>query len=483
MTFGTPPFPLIEMGQSAFQIPRATRLGKTGAVAEEPETRYAKTADGIHVAFQTLGEGPLDLLCVGYGNMISIDLRDDEPHFRRFERRLASFSRFIRFDPRGLGLSDPIAPGTDCSIEQGVEDLISVLDAVKSDQAALFAVAGSALTALVAAATHPERISSLVLMHGYARLAQADDYPYGLPQGLLDHFINSVLDTSEDAPGTGDDIDLLVPSLAEDPEFRSWWKRAGQRSASPASARAMLTMTFTADVRAILPLVTAPTLLLQRLGTGIRHGVHLSRYLADHVAEARLVELPGHDHFPYAGDSDAIVDEIEEFLTGVRSESGSDRILATVLFTDIVGSTERAAQSGDRAWHHLLDRHDHMAREELRRFRGREIKTTGDGILATFDGPARAMRCALAICAGARRLGIEVRAGLHTSEIEMRGDDVSGIAVHIAQRVSALAASSEVLVSRTVVDLVAGSGIEFDDRGQHELKGVAGLWQLFAVRS
>jgi class 3 adenylate cyclase len=225
----------------------------------------------------------------------------------------------------------------------------------------------------------------------------------------------------------------------------------------------------------------APTLVVHR--TDSVFPVATSEYLVEHLRDARLVELPGRDHFPYAGDSDAVIDEIEEFLTGVRGESGTDRVLTTVLFTDIVGSTERATRSGDKAWREVLDRHDGMIREELRRFRGREVKTTGDGFLATFDGPARGMRCAQAICTGARRLGIEVRVGLHTGEVEVRGDDVSGIAVHIAQRVSALAEPGQVLVSRTVVDLVAGSAIEFDDRGEHELKGVSGSWRIFAVRA
>jgi class 3 adenylate cyclase len=444
------------------------------------ETRYAKTADGVHVAFQTFGDGPLDLACVGYGNMVSVDMRDEEPHFRRFEDRLASFSRFVRFDPRGLGLSDPIPAGTPAGIEQGVDDLISVLDAVGASRAALLAVGGSGLTALLAAAAHPDRIASLVLIHCYARLTRDDDYPWGVPRQVLDGFLDSVLDVSGDADAS-DDVLALAPSLGADPEYRAWWKRAGQRGASPASARVMLTMAFGADVRAALSSVRAPTLVVHRVGS--LFAVEHSRYLVDHIPNARLVELSGRDHLPYAGDSDALVDEVEEFLTGARGVADTDRVLTTVLFTDIVGSTERAVQSGDRDWHDLLDRHDSMVREELRRFRGREVKTTGDGILATFDGPARGMRCAQAICVGARRLGIEVRAGLHTGEVEMRGDDVSGVAVHLAQRVSALAGPSEVLVSRTVADLVAGSGIGFDDRGEHALKGFDGHWQLFAVRT
>ena len=448
-------------------------------VMEGPDTSYARTSDGVHVAYQTLGDGALDLVCVGYGNMVSIDMRDEEPHFRRFEGRLASFSRYIRFDPHGLGLSDPIAPGSPGGVEQGVDDLVSVLDAVDSERAALFAVGGSGVTSLVAAATHPERVASLILINSYARMPWAEDYFCGTAQHVLDRFIDSVLDVSGEAEKSIDDVDLLTPSLAGDPEFRAWWKRAGQRSASPASARAMLTMMYGADARSALPLITAPALLIHRIGIVLN--VEFSRYLADHLSHARLVEMSGGDHFPWAGDNDALLDEVEEFLTGTRAHGETDRVLAAVLFTDIVGSTEQAVQSGDRSWHDLLDRHDKMIREELRRFRGHEIKTTGDGVLATFDGPARGMRCAQAICAGARRLGIEVRAGLHTGEIEVRGDDVSGIAVHIAQRVSAVAAPNEVLVSRTVVDLVAGSGIEFEERGGYELKGLGGTWQLFAV--
>jgi class 3 adenylate cyclase len=393
---------------------------------------------------------------------------------------LASFSRYIRFDPRGLGLSDPLGPKVSGGVEQGVDDLISVLDAVDSERAALFAVGGSGITSLVTAATHPERVASLIFVNSYARMPWAEDYPCGIPQRILDGFIDSVLDLSGQPDLSIDDVDLLTPSLANDPGFRAWWKQAGQRGASPASARALLTMMYGADARSTLPLITAPSLLIHRIGSVLP--VEFSQYLADTLSRSRLVELPGRDHFPWAGDSDRLLDEIEEFLTGTRAYAETDRVLAAVLFTDIVGSTQRAVQAGDRGWHDLLDRHDRMIREELQRFRGREIKTTGDGVLSTFDGPARGMRCAQAICAGARRLGIEVRAGLHTGEIEMRGDDVSGIAVHIAQRVCALATPNEVLVSRTVVDLVAGSGIEFDERGQHQLKGLSGTWQLFAVR-
>jgi class 3 adenylate cyclase/pimeloyl-ACP methyl ester carboxylesterase len=444
------------------------------------DTHYARTPDGGHVAYQVLGDGPVDLVCLGYGNMISIDMRDDEPHFARFERRLSSFTRFIRFDPRGIGLSDPIAPQTPRAVEDGVADLIAVLDAVGSKRAAIFAVGNSCHAGLLTCAEYPDRISSLVLMHCYARLVWADDYDWGVPRSSVDAFLDSVLDLDA-TEATLDDVRMLAPSLASDAEYRAWWRRAGQRGASPATARAILKTALLADVRSTLPLIKAPTLVLHRTENELYSRRH-SRYLAAHIGNARLVELPGIDNLPFAGDSDAIVDEIDEFLTGVRGSAEADRVLTTLLFTDIVGSTERATNMGDAAWRVMLDQHDAMVRSELRRFRGREVKTTGDGILATFDGPARAIHCAEGIHHGARRLGIEVRAGLHTGEVDARGSDISGIAVHIAQRVSALAGPNEILVSRTVVDLVAGSGLAFDDHGESQLKGVTGSWQLYAVR-
>jgi class 3 adenylate cyclase len=429
-----------------------------------------------------VGDGPFDLVLLGYGNVISIDARDSEPHVHRFERRLASFSRLVRFDPRGVGLSDPIVDAAAWGVSQSVEDLIAVLDAVRSERAVFCAAGSSGCTAMLAAATYPERISALVLIHGSARRVWAEDYPFGVPRRGIDAFLDSVLDVSGSTDGSVDDAGLMAPSLAGDPEYRAWWRRAGQRGASPSSARAVLTASLLADVRGALPSISAPTLVLHRVGhpfLPMEHG----RYLAGHIAGARLVQLSGEDPMPYAGDMDAVIEEIEEFLTGERGASDTDRVLTTLLFTDIVASTEHASRAGDQTWRELLDRHDSMVRAELRRFGGREVKSTGDGILATFASPARAMRCAQAIHDGARRIGVEIRAGLHTGEVQMRGDDVSGIAVHIAQRVSARAGAGEVLVSRTMVDLVAGSGIEFEDRGEHELKGVQGRWRLFAVQS
>lgn len=423
---------------------------------------------------------------MGYGNLVSIDARDEEPHVRRFERRLGSFGRLVRFDPRGLGLSDRTDPGT-AAEGLGVSDVIAVLDAAGSSRAAVFAAGGSGVTALQVAAEHPERVSSLALVHSYARASPADGYPYGVPAEDLQRFIDSVVDVgrksgaSNETVRSVDDIAMLAPSLANDLEYRDWWKRAGQRAASPGAARAFLGMMLQSDVRDVLPRITAPALMVHRSES--LFPVAFSEYLAAHLADARLVVLPGRDHFPFAGDGDAILDEIEEFLTGVRGGAGTERVLTTLLFTDIVGSTERVVESGDRRWAELLDRHDSMVRAELRRFKGREVKTMGDGMLATFDGPARGMRCAAAICSAARGMGLEVRAGLHTGEVEMRGDDVSGVSVHIAQRVSALGGPNEIVVSRTVVDLVTGSGIEFDDRGEHELKGVSGTWRIFSVTS
>jgi len=444
---------------------------------EVGEIQYAKSGDR-HVGFQVLGDGPIDLLAFNSGCNIWID-RDDEPHWSRFDRRLASFSRLIRFDPSGVGLSDPLVGGSGPTIECWTQDAVAVLDAVGAPRAALFGVSTGGLVAMLFSATYPERVSAQVLMHCHARLARDSDYPWGWPQHLLDRFVDAVTDPTHE----GDDIDdvaLSAPSLATDVEFRSWWKRAGERCASPAVARAMDVLTMGADIRAVLPLINTPTLVLHRVDNAflpIGHG----RYLAENIAGAKLVELPGRDHLPFAGETDALLGDIEEFLTGTRGTPNTDRMLATILFTDIVDSTKRAASTGDRRWRELLDNHDRMAGRQVHRFGGRQVKTTGDGILATFDGPARAIQCGLAICDGARQLGMEVRVGVHTGEVERRGDDVAGIGVHIAARVQGAAQPGEVWVSRTVTDLVTGSGIIFNDRGEHPLKGVPGTWQLFTV--
>jgi class 3 adenylate cyclase len=453
----------------------------TGATARRAtpslEIRYAKS-DDVNIAYQVFGVDSPDLLAFSSA-VLPIDGMHDEPSLASFDERLASFSRVIRFDRRGVGMSDPIALDNPPTLEQWVHDAVAVLDAAGSDRAALFAPRDSSLQAILLAATYPDRVTSLVIVNGTARTAQAEDYSFGVPQRLLDSFL--AVNMEPDAVERGFDyLALAAPGVAGDSAFRAWWNRAGQRGASPAAARAIQAVYLQADVRPLLPMVQAPTLVIHRRDNAsirVGHG----RYLAEHIPGAKYLELPGADDLYWVGQTDAMLDEIEEFLTGARRAPDPDRILATVLFTDIVDSTRQLAALGDSRWRDLLDRHDGMVRQHLRRFRGQEIKTTGDCILATFDGPARAVTCACAIRSSAAQLGLEVRAGVHTGEIEVRGDDIGGMAVHIASRVQALAEPSEVLVSRTVVDLIVGSGIATTDRGEHALRGVPGNWRLFAV--
>jgi class 3 adenylate cyclase len=442
----------------------------------EGETRYARSGDA-HIAYQVLGDSGPDLLYLSSGT-ISIDSIDEEPGFARFHRGLASFSRLIRMDLRGVGLSDPIDPSVPPSLEQWVGDALAVLDAAGSERAALCGADEGALVAMLTAATHPTRTAALILLNAYPRLLRDVDYPHGVPDQFLDRFAQTVL-AEEGSEASFADLEIFVPAVAGDARFRQWWQRAGNRGASPATARALAQTRFHTDLRPVLPAIQAPTLVVHRKGNRaalVGHG----RYLAEHIPGARYAELPGDEHLPYVGDSDTIVAEIEEFLTGMRRVE-SDRVLATILFCDIVDSTDLVSELGDRRWHDLLDAYYGMIRRQLDRFAGREINTTGDGFLATFDGPARAIRCGQAIRDGSRQLGIDVRVGLHTGEVETMGDDIGGLAVHIGERVCASAGPGEVLASRTVVDLVAGSGITFSDRGERELKGMPVRWQLYAV--
>jgi len=439
-------------------------------------TRYAKCGD-LDIAYQVLGAGPIDLL-VYSGTGIPIDCVDEEPSMARVHRRLATFSRLLRFDRRGFGLSDRGSASSPPTHEQWVNDALAVLDAVGSERAAVLAPFVNTAQGIMLATMHPERVSHLVVVNGAARVTWAPDYPAGIPQEVLDSFPDMAVDP--DAMEQGHDIlAILAPSMANDPAFRNWWDRSGNRGATPAMARALLRASFQYDVRDLLPLVNVPTLIIHRkdLRSGGEHG----RYLAEHIPAAKYVELPGADALYWVGDTGPMLDEIEEFVTGVRGGMGTERILATVVFTDIVGSTDRAAQLGDGRWRDLLDRHDQSVRTQIERFRGREVKTVGDGFVATFDSPRRAIECALAIRENLKGFDIGVRAGIHTGEIEVRGDDVAGMAVHIGARVSALAGPGEVLVSSTVKDLVVGSSVEFEERGEHDLKGVPGTWRLFAV--
>jgi class 3 adenylate cyclase/pimeloyl-ACP methyl ester carboxylesterase len=444
-------------------------------VIEVPETQYVKSGD-VNIAYQVVGDGPFDLVHVP-PFVSNLELQWEDPAERRYFERLASFSRLIMFDKRGTGLSDRVAVAT---LEERMDDLRAVMDDAGSERAAIYGGSEGGALSILFATTYPDRVSALVLYGAYPRMAWAPDYPDGVTDEVwvegLRHF--------EENWGRGQGglpLYVLAPDRADDRVFRRAHARWERLSASPGAAVALQQMIHEMDVRHLLPAIRVPTLVVHRTAD-IAHAAG-SRYLGAHIPGAKVIELPGNEYFPYLGDQDAILDEIEEFLTGVRPVPAPDRALATVLFTDIVSSTERAAALGDDAWTRMLDRHDALIVREVERHRGRRINTTGDGMLATFDGPARAVRCAQAICGAVRSLGIEVRAGLHTGEIELRGADIGGIAVHIGQRVSALAGPGEVLVSSTVKDLVAGSGITFSDRGSHVLKGVPDEWRIFAVES
>ena len=434
-----------------------------------PETRYAKSGD-INIAYQVVGGGPLDLVLVP-AFVSHLDLDWEEPRYAHFLRRLASFSRLIRFDKRGTGLSD--RPGGLPDLETRMDDVRAVLDTVGSERAALLGYSEGGPMCILFAATYPERTSALVLYGTYAKRRDPDDdYPWAATWEERQAYADQV----EREWGTEADLGTMAPN-ADDAMVR-WWRARARASASPGAAKALILMNSQIDVRGVLSSLRVPTLVLHRRGD---HDSRLDEgsYIAEHIPGARFVELEGEDHVPSI-DSDQILDEVEEFLTGARRGPEPDRVLATVLFTDIVGSTERASELGDRRWRELLERHQAVVRRELERFWGREIDTAGDGFLATFDGPARAVRCARAIGNGVRGLGIEVRAGLHTGECEVLGDKVAGVAVHTGARVAGAARPGEVLVSNTVRDLVAGSGIQFEDRGEHELKGV-GSWRLYSV--
>jgi pimeloyl-ACP methyl ester carboxylesterase len=437
-----------------------------------PHTRYARSGD-VNIAYQVVGDAPRDLVLVP-GWVSNIEVFWEEPACARFLERLASFTRLILFDKRGTGLSDRV---TDLpNLETRMDDVRAVMDAVGSERAALYGYSEGGVMCALFAATYPLRTSAL-LMHGsYARLRRTADHPLGRTpeeqQAWLDHCRRDW--------GGPVGIESRAPTLARDDRARQWWGRFLRLSASPAAAIALSQMNYEIDIRHLLPAIRVPTLILHSVADRTVD-VGLGRYLAAHIPGAKYVELGGVDHLPWGEDADAILDEVEEFLTGVRHGPEPDRVLATVLFTDIVGSTERAAAIGDRRWRDLLEGHHDLVRRELARFRGREVDTAGDGVLATFDGPARAVRCAASIRGAVRGLGLEVRAGLHTGECELTGDKVSGLAVHIGARVAAAAGPGEVLVSGTVKDLVAGSGLRFQDRGLQTLRGVPGEWHLFAL--
>ena len=437
-----------------------------------PETRYAKSGE-VHIAYNVLGDGPVDLVQVPAFTS-NIEVFFEEPRGARWMRRLASFSRLISFDKRGTGLSDRVC-GTP-TLEERMDDIRAVMAAVGSERAALIGYwEGGPLSALFAA-THPDQVSALILYGTLARFTWAPDYPWAPTAEAHESLANYIVETW----GQGMPARVLAPSLADDEAFRRFWGKLERHSSGPGQAGELWRMNMGLDVRPILSTIRVPTLVLHR-SRDQAIPVQSGRYVASQIPGARFVELPGEDHLNYVGDLDAVADEIQEFLTGARAEPEADRVLATVLFTDIVESTRRASELGDHRWRQTLDVHDEIASGLVDRHGGRMVKSTGDGLLATFDGPARAIRCALQLRDEARSLGIEIRSGVHTGEVEIRGHDVGGIAVHIAARVAGSAQANEVLVSRTVVDLVAGSGMVFADRGSHALKGVPEEWRLFAA--
>jgi class 3 adenylate cyclase len=432
----------------------------------------------MDIAYQVFGDGPIDLLVLP-GPSIPIDSIDAEPSMYRFHRRLASFGRVIRFDQRGIGLSSRVPSMDVIGPTFWAEDAIAVMDAVGCGQATIFAPSYTAMSGLVLAADYPERVRSLVIVNGAARTLWAPDYPVGAEVSLADRFMTVAQEPDAVEQGF-DALEIIAPTVAGDDAFRTWWDLAGNRAASPSMARAVTKVVTDGDVRDTLARISAPTLILHRdssIFVAVGHG----RYLAEHIAGSRYVELPGADVLYWVGDTAPMLDEIEEFITGVRGGFAAERVLSTIVFTDIVGSTERAAALRDDRWRDLLDNHDSIIRHELERFRGREVNTAGDGFVATFTSPSVAIDCADAIVDAVHALGIEVRVGIHAGEVEMRGADVAGMAVHIGARVVALAGPSEVLVSSTVREIVTGSRRTFAERGEYELKGVPGRWRLYAV--
>ena len=436
-------------------------------------TRYTKSGD-IHIAWQAEGrEDAIDLIYVPTW-VGQLEVLGEEPTIQAFVEKMCGFARLISFDRRGAGLSDPMVGAP--TLEEQIDDVLAVMEAAGSERAALLGSLEGGPLAMTFAATHPDKVSALVLYATFARAAWAPDYDWApKPEDRARSLDALVSQWGQGMIGAG-----IAPSKASDPDFIAWAGRMERYSASPGTIRKIQDVVGGTDVRHVLPTIRVPTLVMHRRDDSFLKVEH-SRYLAEHIPGARYVELEGSDSLFSVGDSDALIGEVEEFLTGARHVREPDRVLATVLFTDIVGSTERAAELGDSDWRSLLQRHDALVRTEVERHRGRTVKSTGDGVLATFDGPARAVRAATSIGDAVGRLGVEIRAGLHTGELEVLDDDVGGLAVHIGARVMAKARAGEVLVSSTVKDLVVGSGLDFSERGEHELKGIPGEWRLFAV--
>jgi pimeloyl-ACP methyl ester carboxylesterase len=440
-----------------------------------PETRYAKTDDGVHIAYQVVGDGPTTVVFAN-SFMGHIEVSWEYPRAARFYERMASFCRLVIFDRRGTGLSDPLVG--EFSLEDRSEDLRAVMNALALDRPVLLGSSEGGVACAYMAAMHPDRVSGLVLFSAPVVAVADERAPWAWTGELRQAILDSLDETWSDPSGAS--AAVINPSLQDDADARAWYARYFRQSASPALVRTLMERNMDIDIRTLLPAIRVPTLIMHRTDeTWINVGQ--ARYAAEVIAGARLVELPGTDHYIWEQNMAAVVDEIEEFVTGVRSHRDVQRPLLTVVFTDIVGSTNLARELGDDQWRTILDRHEALVRRQVARFDGTFVKSTGDGVVATFDGPARAIRCCLAIREAVRGLGLLVRIGVHTGEVDLRGNDIGGITVHTAARIEAMAADNEVVVSRTVADLVAGSGIGFTDRGNHELKGVPGTWQLYLV--
>ena len=439
-----------------------------------PETRYAR-AGSIHIAYQVFGDGPVDLVLVP-GWVSHVDVFWDEPIVARFLLRLAEFSRVILFDKRGTGLSDHVTDPP--SLEERMDDVRAVLDEVGSDRVALAGYSEGGPMCLLFAATYPSRTEALITIGSYSRRQYAADYPCG----MREHQDQQLFEMIENEWGGPVGIDLRAPTLASDQRFCDWWARFLRAGASPAAVAGLIRANAQIDVRSVLSSIQAPSLLLHATRDMVIP-VEASRYMARYIEGAKIVEIDAVDHLPFGDGAEQISAEIERFLTGKRNSIQVDRVIATVMFTDIVESTRLAESLGDRPWRDLLEAHHKAVRQELSIHRGNEVKSTGDGFHATFDGPARAIQCARAIRESTSRLGLDLRIGIHTGECEVRGDSLEGVAIHIAARVANTAGSGEIVVSRTVRDLVAGAGIEFDDFGEHDFKGVPDRHQLYRVKN
>ena len=441
-------------------------------MSADRDVRYADSG-GLQIAYEVIGDGPIDVV-VAWDHGAHLDVLHEFPAFQRFMDRVAEFGRLIHFDPRGAGLSDPIESIP--PLEDWVEDVRAVLGAVGSKRAALVGGGQSAQLFMLFAAMYPNETAALVSFNGYARLRRAPDYPAGVP----DESHSRTMQMYSDLWGTGELLGVISPSTDSLPNGRELMARLERSSATPGRAARRQEIASHIDVRDVLPVISAPTLIVQVLGDPYIRPGH-GRYLAEHIVGARLLEVDGTDHMPAPANVEVMADAVEEFLTGHKPRPVSQRALMSVAFTDIVDSTRRAAELGDKRWRQLLEAHESLAISEVESAGGRLVKFTGDGLMATFDGPARAVQCMRAVGEVLEPLGLPIRAGVHTGEVELIGDDIGGIAVHIAARISALAGAGEVLTSSTVRDLVAGSGLDFEDRGEHELKGVPGVWRVLAA--